>query len=165
MTDQVHKIEIANEQSRPLAPDRLISAVEQILTDHEIGRSEISIAIVDDPTIRALNKRYLEHDYETDVISFVLDYDEQQGALCGQLIVSSDTAQRMALEYGGSMQDEILLYVVHGSLHLVGYDDQEASDEEDMRAAETRYLSRFDVEHRWSPTASASESDAEVDSR
>lgn len=166
MTNPVHKIEIADEQSYPVDTDSLIAGVEQVLADHGIVRSEISIAIVDDPTIRALNKQYLAHDYETDVISFVLDYNEQLGALCGQLIVSTDTAERMAREYGASMQDELLLYVIHGCLHLVGYDDHEPSDADDMRAAEKRYLNRLGVEHRWSPNKANSESgDAEEDPR
>ncbi len=159
MSSQVHKIEIADEQSQPLDPDPLIAAVEQILIDHQIASSEISIAIVDDPTIRSLNKQYLDHDYETDVISFVLECDEDLGSLAGQLIVSTDTAGRMATEIGGTMQEELLLYVIHGTLHLVGYDDKEPTEASEMREAEKRYLHSFGIEHRWSPP----ESDAETD--
>lgn len=152
MTSQVHNIEIADEQSHPVNPGPLIAAVEKILTDHGIERSEVSIAIVDDPAIRLLNKQYLDHDYETDVISFVLDCDEERASLSGQLIVSSDTAGRLAGEFGGSLQDELLLYVVHGTLHLVGYDDKQPVDAGQMREAEKLYLQSFGVLHRWSPT-------------
>lgn len=166
MSSQDHKIEIADEQSQPLDPDPLIAAVKQILTDHEIVSSEVSIAVVDDPAIRSLNKQYLDHDFETDVISFVLDHDEEVGSLSGQLIVSSDTANRMAGEFGGSMQDELLLYVVHGTLHLVGYDDKDPADAREMRVAEKRYLRSFGVEHRWSPAVTGTEpNDREVGSQ
>jgi probable rRNA maturation factor len=166
LTNQVHKIEIADEQTFPLDPDPLIAAVERILTDHRIDRSEVSIALVDDQAIRTLNKQYLGHDYETDVISFVLDYDEENGWLNGQLIVSSETADRVARELGASRQDELLLYVVHGSLHLVGYDDQEPADAVEMREAEKRYLQVFGVEHRWSTLETETEAeDPEVGSR
>ncbi len=148
--NQTHKIEVADEQTQPVESDPLISAVRQILTDHSIEQSEISIGIVDDPTMRAYNKQYLQHDYETDVLSFVLDYDETIGALSGQLIVSTDTAATMAKQYGGTMQEELLLYVVHGTLHLVGYDDKDPSDEAEMRDAEKKYLASFGVVHRWS---------------
>jgi probable rRNA maturation factor len=143
------KIEIADEQAKPFDSEPLISAVQQILADHGILQAEISLAIVDDPSIRQINKQYLDHDFETDVISFVLEYDQDAAALIGQLVVSTDTAHTMAGNYGGSMQDELLLYVVHGTLHLVGYDDKQQSDASDMRDAEKRYLASFGIEHRW----------------
>lgn len=150
MSRQYFKIEIADQQSQPFEDELLISAVEQILSDFGIVRSELSIAIVDDPTIRQLNKQYLNHDYETDVISFVLDYDEETSFLAGQLIVSTETATNMACQVGGSMQDELLLYVIHGTLHLVGMDDKSPSDAAEMRLSERKYLADFGVEHRWS---------------
>ena len=149
MTNQAHKIEIADQQSKPVDGEPLISIVKTILTDHQIQRSEISIANVDDPTMRKLNKQYLEHDYETDVLSFVLQYDDQTGDLEGQLIVSTDTATTLAAEVGGTMQQELLLYVVHGTLHLVGYDDKAPDDAKEMRDAERRYLESVGLEHRW----------------
>ena len=133
----------------PFDEDPLISAVDKILTDHGILRSELSIAVVDDPTIRKLNQQYLNHDYETDVISFVLEFDEDSNFLVGQLIVSTDTAQKIAQQVGGSMQDELLLYVIHGTLHLVGFDDKQPSDATEMRRSEKHYLASFGIEHRW----------------
>lgn len=144
-----YKIEIADEQSQPFDDEPLKSAVNKILTDHGIIRSELSIAIVDDPTIRQLNKQYLNHDYATDVISFVLEYDEEAGFVAGQLIVSTDTATNMATQIGHSMQDELLLYVIHGTLHLVGLDDKQPGAAAEMRLAEKKYLADFGVEHRW----------------
>lgn len=143
-----YKIEIADEQSQAIDEKSLISVVDRILTDHEIAQAELSIAIVDDPAIRQFNKQYLNHDYETDVISFVLDYDPTIQFLVGQLIVSTDTAARLAAEVGGTMQDELLLYVIHGTLHLVGFDDKSATDAEAMRAEEKKYLATKGVEHR-----------------
>ena len=84
-----HTIEIADQQNADFDAAPLIAAIQMIADDHEIGQAEISVAIVDDPTIRDLNRQYLEHDYETDVISFVLDWNEDTGALLGQLIVST----------------------------------------------------------------------------
>jgi probable rRNA maturation factor len=149
LSSSTHKIEIADQQSRQFEDENLISAVKQIFTDHGIVRSELSIAIVADPAIRQLNKQYLNHDYETDVISFVLDYDEESSFLAGQLIVSADTAANMAAQVGGSVQDELLLYVIHGTLHLVGLDDKNPSGAAEMRLAERKYLAEFGVEHRW----------------
>jgi len=155
-----HKIEFADEQTRTVDSDLLKSAVEKILTDHSIERSEISVALVDDPTIRVLNKQYLNHDYETDVISFVLEYDTESAFLVGQLIVSTDTAANLAAQVGVPMANEVLLYVIHGMLHLVGYDDKQPEDAVDMRAAEKKYLGEFGIEHRWLETSMEADSDS-----
>lgn len=144
-----YKIEFADEQDKPYPAALLVQSVEAILKDHDYLQGEISIALVDDPTIRELNKQYLEHDYETDVISFVLDEDPQNASLVGQLIVSTDTAERLAAEVGCAYDQEVLLYVVHGLLHLVGYDDKTPDAASEMRDAESLYLSRFGFEHRW----------------
>ena len=143
-----HTIEIADQQNTEFDADPLIAAIRMIADDHEVSRSEISVAIVDDPTIRKLNQQYLQHDYETDVISFVLNWDEDTGSLLGQLIVSTDTAAALADDVGSTMQEELLLYVIHGMLHLVGYDDKQPAAATEMRAAEKEYLSRFNIEHR-----------------
>ena len=119
-----------------------------------------SIAIVDDPAMRKLNKQYLDHDYETDVLSFVLQYDDELGELQGQLIVSTDTAATMASEVGGTMQQELLLYVVHGTLHLVGYDDKAPDDAREMRDAERRYLESVGLTHRWNEGGNDAATDA-----
>ncbi len=144
-----HRIELANEQSIPLDGQPLIAAVQMILEDHEIRESEISIAIVDDPMIRELNRNYLGHDYETDVISFPLDSDPQNRFLSGQLVVSLDTAALVSAELGIPCKDELLLYVVHGTLHLVGFDDKTRDEKIRMRAAENKYLRRSGITYTW----------------
>ena len=142
-------VEIANQQELEFDEARLLQAAETILQDHGIVSGELSIAVVDDPTIRKLNKQYLEHDYETDVLSFAFESDLDAGFLNGQLIVSADTAARLANELSISTDDELLLYVVHGTLHLVGLKDKTDADASEMRKAESSYLARYGVEHRW----------------
>ncbi|MDC0284372.1 rRNA maturation RNase YbeY [Mariniblastus sp.] len=152
MPEDTHKIEIADEQSLPFDGTRLVSTVARVLADHDLNHSEISIAVVDDPAIRVINKQYLDHDYATDVISFVLDFDEAASCLTGQLVVSTDTASNMAGQIGGTMEDELLLYVIHGMLHLVGFDDKDPDSAAEMREQERHYLALHGVEHRWQGT-------------
>jgi probable rRNA maturation factor len=158
LSDEKFRIEIANRQSKPFESERLIFAVRMILSDYGVLETEFSIAIVDDPTIRELNNTYLGHDYETDVISFVLEEDSERSFLSGQLIVSIDTAETVAASIGVKPEDELLLYVVHGTLHLVGLDDKQPELAQEMRAAEKEYLERMNVPYRWP-------SDNEDDSR
>src|SRR5689334_7005298 len=114
------RIEIANEQDFPLDEGRLKKGVRAVLKDAGIEQGEVSIAIIGDAQMHELNRQYLSHDYPTDVLSFVLEAEDQR--LMGEIIVSSDYAAREAETYGWTAEDEILLYVIHGSLHLVGYD-------------------------------------------
>lgn len=145
-------IEIANEQtahSFDLA--RLKKAARQVLAEADIRAGEISLAIVTDERMHELNRQYLDHDFPTDVLSFVLDHDPAAGRLDGQIIASADYAAREAQRYGWTADDELLLYVIHGCLHLAGHDDAEPQGRAAMRAAETRHLAAFGLPHRFDP--------------
>lgn len=143
------RIEIADEQdTHEVDYDRLITAVRAVLSDAGYKTGEVSIAIVTDAAMHALNRQYLQHDYPTDVLSFVLEEDAQR--LVGQLIVSADYAAREAPQFHWSMNDELLLYTIHGALHLVGYDDLEPELKAEMREQERVYLARFQLTPHYS---------------
>ncbi len=145
-------IEITNEHPcYQHDPSRLQTAVEHVLREAHITNATISIAIVDDPTIHALNNRYLQHDYATDVISFLLEDDET--GLGGEVIVSADTAAATATRLGWSTEHELLLYVVHGMLHLVGYDDLTPADLVTMREQERAVMLALGIEPRYDPVS------------
>lgn len=143
MNASAFKIEIADQQQLEVNAEPLIEIASAILLDHSVSQGELSIALVDDPTIRNLNNQYLSHDWETDVISFVLD--EGESWLAGQLIVSTDTARRIAKEIDSTFEAELALYVAHGTLHLVGYDDLDEQAAVEMKAAERKYLAQFSI--------------------
>jgi probable rRNA maturation factor len=143
-------LDIAIAREHPTAAvdeQRLRRAVKSILTDAGIAAGEISIAIVNDARMHELNRRYLNHDYPTDVLSFVLARDGDR--LDGQIIVSADYAAREAAPYGWSADDELLLYTIHGALHLVGYDDLSPEAKQEMREQERRYLALFELTPRY----------------
>lgn len=116
-------------------------------------RGSIEIAVVDDRRIHQLNHQFLEHDWETDVISF--PYACEGEFLQGELIVSWETALRQAANTGWPAATELGLYVIHGTLHLTGMEDTEAADRQQMRTAEQLALKtlgvagaeRYDVDH------------------
>lgn len=136
------EISVANEQSRhPVDERQLCDAVQAVLRDSQFDSARISIAVVDDATIHELNRQYLEHDWPTDVLSFVLE--RQDGHLEGEIILSADTAAIAAVEAAWPASAEQLLYVIHGTLHLVGYDDKSRTDARQMRQAEANYLRQF----------------------
>ena len=137
-------VEISNQQSH-LPPDdrRLTDAVRAILKEESIARADISLAVVDDATIGRLHKKYLEQDEPTDVLSFVFQHNEE--GLEGEVVVSAETAAVAAEWYGLPAEDELLLYVVHGMLHLLGYDDTTPERRAEMRCREAVYLAHFGV--------------------
>jgi probable rRNA maturation factor len=138
------QIALANDQLRyPVDESQLIHAANSVLQDSDFLSANISLAVIDDETMHELNRRHLDHDYPTDVLSFVLD--DEGDHLEGEVILSADTAASVAEELGHAAAQEQLLYVIHGMLHLVGYDDKSTADAEEMRAAEERYLQQFGV--------------------
>ena len=130
-------IELEIEYHVPAATDdvaRFHQAAQWIAQRYRLKGLTASIAIVDDPTIHRLNHKHLDHDWPTDVISFVFDNDA--GNVDGEIIASHDTAARMALQAGWTTADELLLYVIHGLLHLAGLNDITPEDRTVMRNAE-----------------------------
>jgi probable rRNA maturation factor len=141
-------VECNNEQiAHKIDQRQLLAAARQVLKSAGIKRGEISLAVVSDERMHALNRQYLNHDYPTDVLSFVLE--EDSGYLDGEVIVSADYAAREAARLGWSTNDELTLYVVHGMLHLVGYDDTTDDAKQQMRAAERTQLAALGLTPRY----------------
>ncbi len=99
--------------------------------------------VVDDQEMQRLNRDYLGHDYTTDVLSFALD--DSPAGIVGEVIVSTGVAEREAQRLGVDPHDELLLYVIHGTLHLVGYRDKAPDDVAAMRAAEQHWLATLGI--------------------
>lgn len=111
----------------------------RIVAESEIRRiGDISIIFCSDNYILDVNQRYLGHDYFTDIITF--DYCEGD-KLSGDLFISVDSVRENAIEYGTEFADELNRVIVHGLLHLIGYDDHTEEEIAEMRAKENYYLS------------------------
>lgn len=113
---------------------RFHQAAKWIADRFKLKSLTASISIVDDPTIHRLNREHLDHDWPTDVISFVFDND--RGNVDGEIIASIDTAARLAQQAAWPTADELLLYIIHGLLHLAGLDDITPEDRQQMRQTE-----------------------------
>jgi probable rRNA maturation factor len=120
---------------------------ERILSDLGYHESELSILLVDDDEIQRLNREYLSRDHPTNVLAFAMREGEDehlQPALLGDVVVSTETAQLEALQKGVTLEEEMALLLLHGILHLLGYDhenDPEAATE--MEAKEEEVLTRL----------------------
>ncbi|MFH1942492.1 MAG: rRNA maturation RNase YbeY [bacterium] len=105
------------------------------------GKGSISIVLVDDKEIRELNSRFLHRDRPTDVLAFPLEDGEED--VWGEVYVSEERAKEQALAYGVTFEEELARLVVHGVLHLVGYDDKDKKTQREMREREDVYLNRL----------------------
>lgn len=110
----------------------------KLVAESEICRlGDINIIFCSDPYILGINLQYLSHDYFTDIITF--DYSEKP-VISGDLFISVDSVRENALFYGTEFVEELHRVIVHGILHLIGYDDHTDADTKVMRAKENYYL-------------------------
>lgn len=134
---------IANRQRAARLPTaRLRRAMEIALEATDHAGDELSVAFVRDPAIRILNRDWRAKDRPTDVLSFPQQAAPGQGPrVLGDVVVSVDTAVRQAREIDHALEDELLRLLVHGYLHLLGYDHERgAADARVMRREERRVL-------------------------
>lgn len=132
-------ISIAWDGQRAWCEDAAVRRAARAALAHG-GRVELALGIVfvGDRALAALHGRHLGDSSRTDVITFDLS-DDYEGAT-GELYVSAECARRVARERGADPRRELLLYVVHGALHLCGFDDHRRSDRAAMRRAEAEVL-------------------------
>jgi probable rRNA maturation factor len=121
---------------------KIAGLIEHIARAEGVGVAEVDVAVVDAETIAELNARHLRHAGATDVLSFDLS-DASQAGLSVQLIVCGDVAARVGPLHGLSATRELLLYVAHGLLHQMGYDDQAPRAAATMRARQEELLDAF----------------------
>ena len=121
---------------------------ERILSDLGCSsESELSILLVDDDEMQRLNREYLSRDHPTNVLAFAMTEGEDRHlnpSVLGDVVVSTETAQREALQRNVTLEEEMALLLVHGILHLLGYDhEDDPSAGAEMEAKEEEVLTRL----------------------
>lgn len=132
----------------------LTHAIQRTLQIEQVAAAVLSVSVVDNRAIHQINREHLQHDYPTDVISFQLDFAldpdaandpaaEQRAAgamIEGEIIASAEMAAEMASLGRWTAMNELTLYVIHGVLHICGYDDLSVVEKSIMRARERAVL-------------------------
>jgi probable rRNA maturation factor len=120
----------------------LKSAARAVLGGEGVRDGKVTLAFLDNPAIHALNKRHLDHDEPTDVITFPYSGPTAK-KLEADIAIGAEVAKMQAAERGHPVGTELILYVIHGCLHLCGYDDRTDRGAREMRRKEREYLAKL----------------------
>ena len=141
---------ITDEQEKIVIPEDWTGKIERVaeicLQEEEIDpKAEIGLMFVDNEQIREMNKTYRDKDSATDVLSFPIyeadeAIDDEEEILFGDIVISLERAAEQAEEYGHSLEREVMYLLVHGLLHLAGYDHMEDDEKKEMRQREEELL-------------------------
>ena len=132
-------LSVANPYEYTLDFPGLKSAAKTVLEGEGIPSAKVVLAFVSNPHIHRLNKQFLNHDEPTDVLTF--PYSEPKSKkLEGEVVIGYEVAVENAADRKHDVGLELILYVIHGCLHLCGYDDTTSKAEREMRAKERQYL-------------------------
>ncbi|MFC1508611.1 rRNA maturation RNase YbeY [Candidatus Omnitrophota bacterium] len=133
-------IDIQNLQDKiKIDEQNLKKSAGSILKNMSEEESELSLLFVNDSYIKKLNMKYRDIDSKTDVLAFSMREGEglsKKSPLLGDVVISVETAKREAVKRNRSVQKEILLYLTHGILHLLGYDDENLKERKKMKMKE-----------------------------
>lgn len=150
---------LTDEQTVPVDVDALHSLARRVLDEERFPvETEVTVILVSEDVIAGYNERFLERPGPTDVLAFPLE-DLEPGVppvaeptgpppALGDVLVAPSYVARQAAEYGVRLDDEMALMLVHGMLHLMGYDHVEDADAERMERRETEILAGVGVTRR-----------------
>ncbi len=144
ITNEQDKIEIPADWEEKINRVAAICLREEQMPEE----AEVDLLFVDNEAIREMNREYRDKDSATDVLSFPIyepdeEIDDEDEILFGDIVISLERAQEQCEEYGHSLEREVMYLLVHGLLHLSGYDHMEEEEKKVMRAQEEKLLAQI----------------------
>ncbi len=136
------RVSVANPYEYPLEFQQLKDAARTVLEGERVKAAKVTLAFVDNAHIHRLNNQFLKHDEPTDVLTF--PYTEPGAkSLEGEVVIGYEVAKEYAADRNHELNLELLLYVIHGCLHLCGFTDTDDAGEREMRTKEREYLTKL----------------------
>ena len=120
---------------------KIHSLVKEISNELKFSLINLEINFISSENIHQLNKTHLNHDYTTDIITF--DYSDDFVQLDGEIFISVDDAETNSKKFKVNLKEELARLVIHGILHLLGFDDQSINDKKNMKRMENKLLSSY----------------------
>jgi len=136
----VKNLQIFSEESL-LKKKAVHSLVSSLKSELKLGISFLSISIIASSELRQLNKKHLKHDYKTDVITF--NYSNVKNNIDGEILISFEDAMLNSKKYKVKYGEEILRLIVHGILHLAGYEDNNKKNKAKMKSMENKLINKY----------------------
>lgn len=125
---------------KKLKKRRMKQIAESVLAAETVAGADITIILVDDAYITKLNKEFMNQNDTTDVISFHLENNQNNNFIEGEIYANVNQIEQQALDFGVSYDNELHRIIIHGLLHLVGYNDATLEEKETMTTKEDDYL-------------------------
>jgi len=120
---------------------KTVKIIEKVIGKERKVLGDLNVIITNDQKLRKINVQFLEHDYNTDVITFNYNVGN---VINGEIYISIETVQKNALNYNVGLRMELIRVIIHGVLHLVGYDDKTEEQKREMTVMEDMWLKIYE---------------------
>ncbi len=134
-------LSITNSTNIKLKKSEIHSFLSNLRSDLNFEIESLIINFITSEQIKPINDKYLGHNYSTDIITF--NYSGENYTLDGEIFISLNDASLFAKEYKVSLENEVIRLIIHGILHLLGYDDKETKDKKKMKRLENSLVNKY----------------------
>jgi rRNA maturation RNase YbeY len=129
--------------NKALNKHKIHKLIHQLKAELGFSINALEITFVDSSKMLNLNSNYLKHNYSTDIVTF--QYSKEKNNIDGEIIISYEDASRNAKRFNATDSEETIRLIIHGVLHLLGYDDQNPDDKKLMKAIENSLFTKFKI--------------------
>ncbi len=137
----IRNLTVSNKTKRKLKKTEIHHLVHLLKEELDFAIESLSINFLTEEQIIPINNSYLNHNYSTDIITF--NYSGENYTLDGEIFISLDDASFYANKYGVELNNEVLRLIIHGLLHLLGYDDKDVKEKRKMKRVENKLVNKY----------------------
>jgi rRNA maturation RNase YbeY len=137
----VKNLSVHNSTSFKINKSEIHAFVNSLKKELNFELESVAINFLSSGEIQPINDKYLGHNYSTDILT--ITYSGENYTLDGEIFISLDDALFFAKKYGVELKDEVVRLVIHGFLHLIGYDDQNSDQKRKMKSKEDRLVDKY----------------------